>query len=202
MRDNISTFGGNPACITIAGESAGASSVNALCVSQLSEGLFIRAIAESSGITAKTPYHTFRSMDRALKTGASIRAEFGVSDSAELRNIPAEKLVGTSYANDSMTLDGYAIAEQPYRTYEKGNNHETALLQGFNVHEADFFCMMQKVDAENYVESLRPLYGDGAEAAASAFPPAEQAPNYRYLIDRGGTAKGSYNAVVSAAWFS
>ena len=58
------------------------------------------------------------------------------------------------------------------------------------------------MDAENYVEKLRPLYGDGAEEAARAFPPEPQIPFYHYLIDPGGTAKGSYDACVSAAWFS
>ena len=56
-----------------------------------------------------------------------------------LRQIPAEKLVKTAYANDSMTVDGYAITEQPYLSYEKGRNHETALLQGFNEYSSAYF---------------------------------------------------------------
>lgn len=202
VRENIEAFGGDPENVTIAGESAGASCVNALCVSPLAEGLFVRAIAESSGITAKQPYHTFRPLERAVETGNEIRKALGASDLEALRALPAEKLMRTGLPNDSLTVDGYAIAEAPYETYARGANHEQALLQGFNVHEADFFCMTRKVDAENYVEALRPMYGDWAEAAAAAFPAAPQVPFYHYLIDPGGTAKGSFDACVSAAWFA
>ncbi|WP_206019648.1 carboxylesterase family protein [Runella sp. SP2] len=47
---NITNFGGNPANVTIAGQSAGAFSVNALIASPLAKGLFHKAIPQSGGL--------------------------------------------------------------------------------------------------------------------------------------------------------
>ncbi|MBQ2318347.1 MAG: carboxylesterase family protein, partial [Lachnospiraceae bacterium] len=202
VHDNIASFGGDPERITIAGESAGASSVNAICVSPLSEGLFQYAIADSSGIVARKPFHTFRDFDDALEQGKSVRDEFGVTSSAELRNIPAEELVQTASNQSAMTVDGYAITEQPYRTYEKGNNHEKALLNGFNAKEADAFLLGTKATKENYVELLAEDIGDEAEAMAQVVPWNSPQRDQHFIVDAMGEAKGALNEAYSAIWFS
>lgn len=203
VNENIAAFGGDPGQITIAGESAGASSVNALCVSPLAKGLFRYAIAESSGISAKVPYHTFRSLESALEMGNHIMEEFGASSVSDLRDVPAEQLVNTRYTNSAMTVDGYAIAEQPYLTYEKGENNEEKLMNGFNAHEADVFSFSRKVTSDNYVDSLRMVLGDYAEEGAALYPPEPLDPDYAlFLVEQGGNAKGSYDKVISAAWFN
>ncbi len=203
VHDNIELFGGDPDRITIAGESAGSSSVNALCVSPLTEGMFEYCIAESSGINVKKPFHTFRDYEEAISEGDKLREEFNVSSSDELRSIPAQKLVYNNEKNSSMTIDGYAITEAPYLTYEKGNNHEKALLNGFNLKEADAFMMDVEATKENYVNLLAEDLGDEyAKKMAEVIPYDYPQRDKYYIVDKKGEAKGALNAAYSAMWFS
>ncbi|MBR3149647.1 MAG: carboxylesterase family protein [Eubacterium sp.] len=202
VNDNIASFGGDASKITIAGESAGASSVNALCVSPLAKGLFRYAIAESSGITPKVPYHTFRSYDEALEEGNKTLEEFGVLNAGELRAMKAEELVKTTANNSAMTVDGYAITEQPYLTYEKGENNEQSLLNGYNSHEANVFNLFSKVEAGDYQDKIGELFGKYTDDVIRLYPPASVPLDYDFAVEAGGSAKGAYNLVLGGTWFA
>ncbi len=158
VHNNIAAFDGDISNITIAGESAGSSSVNALCASPLTKGYFKRAIGESSSVIQKTPPHTFRTMKAALEMGDDIKKEFKCKNIAELRSLPASKLIKTKYSNNSMCVDGYALPETPYEIYAKGLNHEEALLNGFNKREGFGFAFFTKVNKKNIHSLLEPSF--------------------------------------------
>ncbi len=190
VHDNIESFGGDPENITIAGESAGSSAVNAICVSPLSKDLFKRAIAESSGIAVNKPYHTFRPLEEALEMKAEAQETLGVSSLEEMRELDATTLVKAAGDYNAMTVDGYAIPEQPALLYQKGENHEEALLNGYNANEAYVFTILNtKVTKENYEETLEEKIGEGAEEIAAAFPAGED-------------PKGQYNRVIGGTFFA
>lgn len=195
VNDNASYFGGDKNNITIAGESAGSSSVSALCVSPLAKGLFKRAIGESSSIVGKYPPHTFRSLDSALSMGKSIMKEMHCNSIEELRKLSPEELIKTKYINSSMTIDGYAITKSPYETYLAHENNEEALLNGYNVKEADAFVvptMLFDLPNKDNIKGKLSEYFDETLAE-------EMVLLYKNEIDK--DAFSVFNEIISAYWF-
>ncbi len=86
MRDNIAGFGGDPANVTLFGESAGARSVLSLLASPLAAGLFHKAIVQSGYTLPDTP------REQALQKGEALAAHFGLENATggQLRAIPPE----------------------------------------------------------------------------------------------------------------
>ena len=191
VHNNIAAFGGDAGNVTIAGESAGSSSVNALCATPLTKGGFRRAIGESSSVIQQTPPHTFRTMEAAHKMGDDIKKELGCKNIEELRALPASKLIKTQYKNSSMTVDGYALPATPYEIYQKGENHEEALLNGFNKQEGFGFTFFTKVNKKNIAQLLEPSFKDKTD---------EFLANYGSSNDK--QLKELYNDVFTAVCFS
>lgn len=91
VRDNIREFGGNPDNITIMGQSAGAMSVQNLCISPLTEGMFAKAVMNSGGGVSKMMNSNATVKDR-FAFWEQVMKETGCSNVKELRALDAAKL--------------------------------------------------------------------------------------------------------------
>lgn len=141
VKANIAAFGGNPANVTIGGESAGGISVLELMLAPDARGLFQKAIAESSfGRLEPT------SMKDAQAAGLTAAKAAGVSGedaaaAAALRKLPLSAMpyTGPFTSRAGPILDGRYVQSGIAEGFAAGKQAKVPLLIGGNSNEASLF---------------------------------------------------------------
>jgi para-nitrobenzyl esterase len=149
VRENIAAFGGNPAQVTLFGESAGAGIVTTLLTTPATAGLFARAIAQSS------PATSVYDSARAQTVAQLVLDHLGVS-ATEARSLPVQALIDASaYVFDHVptttpgtlafapTVDGDLVPDYPVKLAREGRSHPVPLIIGTNKDEAALFRWMK-----------------------------------------------------------
>lgn len=216
VRRNIAAFGGDPANVTVFGQSAGAASIVCHLVSPAAETLFDRAIAQSPvGPGALRPLRAPASgVVPAEEVGWLFARELGIKETGDadafltaLRAVPAGDLLAATDCLAarpglplevaglvfSPTVDGLVLPGHPVERIRQGKMHPKPLMVGTTTDEATLFLDGLRppvATPDGYRRWVDLRFGPHAAAVLARFPGRE--PDlWRDL-----------NQVVTARWFT
>ena len=140
VRDNATAFGGDPANVTIFGESGGGGKVSTLMAMPAAQRLFHRAVVESASALKGVP------REAATKSAEAFLTKLGLKPGQvdELQKLPMARLLtameGAQALRLSPVVDGRSLPADPFDPVAPEMSANVPLLIGSNATEVTFMA--------------------------------------------------------------
>jgi para-nitrobenzyl esterase len=167
VQTNIEAFGGDPANVTIHGQSAGARSVAALMASPLAKGLFARAIIQSGAPRQQPGPPGGLTLAEAEKAGLAAQKALGVGSLAEMRGVSAERFVGSDLGRMNGVLDGWVLPPP-----DQQNEVQVPVMTGCTANDSYTTDEDARLTPATYKAEAEKLYGRRTSAFLELYPVA------------------------------
>jgi para-nitrobenzyl esterase len=172
VKANIARFGGDPARVSIIGQSAGAQAVALHIASPLSKGLFSSAVMLSAcRLDGESPDQA-----QAEQAGRDIQARLGAANLAEMRALAADKILAVQAgARIGSVVDGYFLPKQPLAAIRAHEANDVPVIASSNGDDNDALQspLTKAATVAEYRTSATALYGDDTAALLALYPAAQ-----------------------------